>query len=66
MACGFLLGVAHQRGVKVHIPTGSTLLDHDLPDFFYGYTDQPKGFGVTEQERYAALQARYKVILEDE
>mgnify|MGYP003150257872 FL=1 len=35
----FLLGVAAAQGVEVHIPPTSTLLDHDLPSFYYGYRD---------------------------
>ena len=35
----FLLGVAAAQGVEVTIPGNSTLLDHDLPSFYYGYRD---------------------------
>jgi len=35
----FLLGVAAAKGVEIYIPATSTLLDHDLPPFYYGYRD---------------------------
>ena len=37
----FLLGIAHERGIKVHIPMGETLCEVDRIPHFYGYEDQP-------------------------
>ena len=38
----FLLGLAHERGVEVHFPRLSTLMDWDRDAFFYGYQEQPE------------------------
>ena len=38
----FLLGLAHERGIEVHFPRESTLMDLDRDPFFYGYQDQPE------------------------
>ena len=37
----FLLGLAHERGVEVHFPHESTLMDWDRDAFFYGFDQQP-------------------------
>ncbi len=37
----FLLGVAHQRGITIEVPPGSTTMDMHVPTKFYGYAEQP-------------------------
>ena len=42
--CHFLLGVAQERGVKIHLPPGSTLMDRDRLAFWYGPDKQPRNW----------------------
>ena len=37
----FLMGMAIERGIGLRIPMGSSLMDWDRPNFFYGYQEQP-------------------------
>jgi len=46
----FLLGVAHQRGIKVSIPHGSTLCNMDRTRYVYGYQTAPDVFKENPNE----------------
>lgn len=39
--CEFLLGIAHQRGIKVEVAKGSTTMDQNKITVMYGYAEQP-------------------------
>ena len=39
--CCWLLGVCRERGINIKLTSGTTLLGHDLPRFYYGYQIQP-------------------------
>jgi len=38
----FLLGIAHQRGIKIVLADDATTLNNDRDRFFYGYQHQPR------------------------
>jgi hypothetical protein len=40
--CEFLLGIAHERGIALEIPPGSTTMDMHVNTKFYGYAEQPE------------------------
>lgn len=46
----FLLGVAHERGIKVMIPKGSTLCNMDRGRYLYGYQEPPDPFGEKNRD----------------
>ena len=41
-SCCYLLGLCKGRNISIRISYGTTLMNADLPHFYYGYQDQPK------------------------
>lgn len=37
----YLIGRARERGIRIHIPRGSTLMDMDRQEHLYGFQEQP-------------------------
>lgn len=55
----FILGIAHERGVKIEICEGSTTMDNHKPGKLYGYAQQPTLTGEGKILDYSEKEKRW-------
>lgn len=55
----FILGIAHERGVKIEICEGSTTMDNHKPGKLYGYAQQPTLMGEGQILKYSEQEKRW-------
>jgi hypothetical protein len=57
----WLIGIAHQRGIEIHIPDGDSLMNKDRAMYWYGPNEQPDPFEEDAEVRGLCADAIRKI-----